>query len=145
MRLVTITVLSIIPIALMVRPPRVISTPRCASPGVGLKPLFGDHLEPAVPDGIARLKRRARRIAWRRALARRQNLVKEAQKVPNRRKNPPLHWSKLTSDAAYYHVADVCAVRCHVLGNWSDLITVFSYLDSITLWHYTALKLALRW
>lgn len=28
---------------------------------------------------------------------------------------------------------------------WSDLITVFSYLDSITLWHYNGTELALRW
>ncbi len=40
MRLVTITVLSIIPIALMVLTATGCFTPRCASPGVGLKPFI---------------------------------------------------------------------------------------------------------
>ncbi len=40
MRLVTITVLSIIPIALMVLTATGYLTPRCASPGVGLKPFI---------------------------------------------------------------------------------------------------------
>ncbi len=143
--MVTITVLSIIPIALMVLTATVISTPRCASPGVGLKPFIWCHLELALPDGIARLKRSGAAFAWRRALARRQNLVKEGAEGPNSRKNPPLHWNRLTSRRCVYHVADVCAVRCHVLGNLVRLITVFSYLDSITLWHYNGTELALRW
>ncbi len=39
----------------------------------------------------------ARRIAWRRALARRQNLVKKGPKAQSRRKNRLLRWNRLTS------------------------------------------------
>ncbi len=98
MRLVTITVLSIIPIALMVLTATGYFYTTLRLSGRWIETVYLVIIWNLLYQTVLRgLSVAARRIAWRCALARRQNLVKRAQKVPNRRKNPPLHWSKLTS------------------------------------------------
>jgi len=81
----------------------------------------------------------ARRLAYRRALARRQSLnVKEGAEGAEPVEEAPLGLDqineqslRLTTMALFFIFAGV------FYWIWSDLLTVISYLDSISLWHYS--------
>lgn len=80
----------------------------------------------------------ARRIAWRRALARRENLIKE-----NAEGNEPTDEPAMALDLVNQQTLRITMLVMFALfaglfwAIWSDLITVFAYLDSIALWHYS--------
>ena len=78
----------------------------------------------------------ARRIAYRRAVARRQHQVKEGLKGQSRRKSrlSPEQVNQQTMRITMLVMIALFAVMFWAI--WSDLITVFAYLDSITLWQY---------
>lgn len=82
----------------------------------------------------------ARRLAFRRALARRQlNNAKDGNESADQAEEAPLGLDqinqqtlRLTTMALFI----VFAVIFYLI--WSDLLTVISYLDSISMWHYSA-------
>lgn len=80
----------------------------------------------------------ARRLAYRRAIARRQSLVKEGAEGGEPVEEPPLALDQINQQSlrlttmALFLIFATCFYWI-----WADLITVISYLDSISLWHYT--------
>ncbi|MBP1131499.1 MULTISPECIES: mechanosensitive channel MscK [Serratia] len=83
----------------------------------------------------------ARRLAYRRALARRQSLAKEKEGAEGVEpvEEPPLALDQINEQSLRLTTMALFIIFASALyGIWSDLVTVISYLDSITLWHYTA-------
>ncbi|HHH1926500.1 TPA: mechanosensitive channel MscK [Yersinia enterocolitica] len=80
----------------------------------------------------------ARRLAYRRAIARRQNLVKEGAEGGEPVEEPPLALEQINQQSLRLTtmVLFLIFATCFY-AIWADLITVISYLDSISLWHYT--------
>ncbi len=79
----------------------------------------------------------ARRIAGRRALARRQNLVKRGRRRCRTAGRPTIALEQVNQQTL--RITMLLMFALFGVMFWaisSDLITVFSYLDSITLWHY---------
>lgn len=80
----------------------------------------------------------ARRIAWRRALARREAMSKEGTEGSELPEEPPLGLDQVNQQTLRITTLVMFALFGLVFwALWSDLITVFSYLDSIILWHYS--------
>ncbi|ABG14583.1 putative potassium efflux system [Yersinia pestis Antiqua] len=81
----------------------------------------------------------ARRLAYRRAIARRQSMGKEGAEGSEPIEEPPLALDQINQQSlrlttmALFLIFATCFYWI-----WADLITVISYLDSISLWHYTA-------
>ncbi|RAT18867.1 hypothetical protein AU488_16885, partial [Lonsdalea populi] len=81
----------------------------------------------------------ARRLAYRRALARRQNTVKEGAEGSEPVPEAPLALEQISQQSLRLTTMVLVMVFCGAIyGIWADLVTVFSYLDSVTLWHYNA-------
>ncbi|WP_252318989.1 mechanosensitive ion channel domain-containing protein [Candidatus Symbiopectobacterium endolongispinus] len=81
----------------------------------------------------------ARRLAYRRAVARRQNLNKEGADGSEPAPEPPLALDQIGQQSLRLTTMVLLLIFSGVLyWIWSDLVTVMSYLDSITLWHYNA-------
>ncbi|MBH2767554.1 mechanosensitive channel MscK [Serratia marcescens] len=82
----------------------------------------------------------ARRLAYRRALARRQNVVKEgAEGGEAVVEEPPLALDQINQQSLRLTTLVLFAIFASAFyAIWSDLVTVIAYLDSITLWHYTS-------
>ncbi|MGK4328988.1 mechanosensitive channel MscK [Lonsdalea quercina] len=81
----------------------------------------------------------ARRLAYRRALARRQNMVKEGAEGSEPVPEAPLALEQISQQSLRLTTMVLVMVFCGAIyGIWADLVTVFSYLDSVTLWHYNA-------
>ncbi len=79
----------------------------------------------------------ARRIAYRRAVARRQNMVKEGAEGAEPVEEPPLGLDQINQQTLRITMLVMFALFGLVFwAIWSDLITVFAYLDSLVLWHY---------
>ncbi|MBP2845371.1 mechanosensitive channel MscK [Dickeya oryzae] len=80
----------------------------------------------------------ARRLAYRRALARRQNLVKEGAEGSEPVPEAPLALEQISQQSLRLTTMVLfLAFSGAFYWIWADLVTVFSYLDSITLWHYS--------
>ncbi|CAI2485223.1 mechanosensitive channel MscK [Serratia plymuthica] len=80
----------------------------------------------------------ARRLAYRRALARRQSLAKEGAEGGEPVEEAPLALDQINQQSLRLTTMALFIIfACAFYGIWSDLVTVISYLDSITLWHYT--------
>lgn len=81
----------------------------------------------------------ARRLAYRRAIARRHSTEKEGAEGSEPIEEPPLALDQINQQSlrlttmALFLIFATCFYWI-----WADLITVISYLDSITLWHYSA-------
>ncbi|CAI0932615.1 mechanosensitive channel MscK [Serratia entomophila] len=82
----------------------------------------------------------ARRLAYRRALARRQSLAKEgAEGGEPVVEEPPLALDQINEQSLRLTTMVLFAIFASAFyAIWSDLVTVISYLDSVTLWHYTS-------
>ncbi|MEL4015551.1 mechanosensitive channel MscK [Dryocola clanedunensis] len=138
MRLVTMTVLSIVPIALLVLTVTgyFYTTLRLANRWIDTVYLviIWNLLHQTIIRGLSVA---ARRIAYRRALARRQNLVKEGAEGAEPVEEPPLALDQINQQTMRLTMLLMFALFGVVFyAIWSDLITVFAYLDSIVLWHY---------
>lgn len=138
MRLVTITVLSLVPIALLVLTVMgyFYTTLRLANRWIDTVYLVivWNLLYQSVLRGLSVA---ARRIAYRRALARRQNMVKEGAEGAEPVEEPPLGLDQINQQTLRITTLVMFALFGLVFwAIWSDLITVFAYLDSIVLWHY---------
>lgn len=138
LRLVTITILSIIPVALMVLTATGYFYTTLRLAGRWIETVYLVIIWNLLYQTVLRgLSVAARRIAWRRALARRQNLVKEGAEGAEPQEEPTIALEQVNQQTlriTMLLMVSLFAVMFWAI--WSDLITVFSYLDSITLWHY---------
>lgn len=81
----------------------------------------------------------ARRLAYRRALARRQNIAKEGAEGNEPVEEPPLALDQINQQSLRLTTMVLFLIFASAFyAIWSDLVTVISYLDSVTLWHYTS-------
>lgn len=138
LRLVTITVLSIIPIALMVLTATGYFYTTLRLSGRWIETVYLVIIWNLLYQTVLRgLSVAARRIAWRRALARRENLVKEGAEGAEPQEEPTIALEQVNQQTLRITMLLMVALFGVMFwAIWSDLITVFSYLDSITLWHY---------
>ncbi|ACS84818.1 mechanosensitive channel MscK [Musicola paradisiaca] len=80
----------------------------------------------------------ARRLAYRRAIARRQNMVKEGAEGSEPVPDAPMALEEISQQSLRLATLALLLIFSGALyWIWADLVTVFSYLDSVTLWHYT--------
>ncbi|OTA21301.1 miniconductance mechanosensitive channel MscM [Xenorhabdus beddingii] len=78
----------------------------------------------------------ARRIAYRRAVARRQSLTKEGEGEVV--EEPPMALDRINQQSLRLTTMVLFLIFLGAFyGIWSDLVTVFSYLDGINLWQYS--------
>ncbi len=119
LRLLTITVLSIVPVALMVLTATGYFYTTLRLAGRWIETVYLVMIWNLLYQTVLRgLSVAARRIAWRRALARRQHLVKEGG--GRRRAAGRANYRSRAgqpADAAHHHVGDGRAVRGDVLGD----------------------------
>jgi potassium efflux system protein len=81
----------------------------------------------------------ARRLAYRRALARRQSMAKEGAEGNEPVEEPPLALDQINQQSLRLTTMVLFLVFATLFyWIWSDLVTVISYLDSISLWHYSS-------
>lgn len=81
----------------------------------------------------------ARRLAYRRAIARRQSLAKEGAEGSEPVEEPPLALDQINQQSLRLTTMVLFLIFATAFyWIWSDLVTVISYLDSITLWHYNS-------
>lgn len=138
LRLVTITVLSIVPILLMVLTVTGYFYTTLRLSGRWIETVYLVILWNLLYQTILRgLSVAARRIAYRRALARRQNLVKEGAEGAEPLEEPTIALEQVNQQTLRITMLVMMALFAVMFwAIWSDLITVFAYLDSITLWQY---------
>ena len=139
LRLLTVTVLSIVPVALMVLTATGYFYTTLRLAGRWIETVYLVMLWNLLYQSVLRgLSVAARRIAWRRALARRQNLVKEGAEGAEPLEEPTIALEQVNQQTLRITMLVMVALFGVVFwAIWSDLITVFAYLDSITLWHYS--------
>ncbi|BDH46790.1 hypothetical protein TUM12370_28340 [Salmonella enterica subsp. enterica serovar Choleraesuis] len=138
-RLITITILFLVPIALLVLTAlgyfytTLRLSTRCIETVYLV--LIWNLLHRCVMRGLSVA---ARRIAWRRAVARRENLVKEGAEGSEPENEEPMAIDQVNQQTLRITMLGMFALFAGVFwAIWSDLITVFAYLDSIALWHYS--------
>jgi len=138
LRLITVTVLSIVPIALMVLTATGYFYTTLRLAGRWIETVYLVMLWNLLYQTVLRgLSVAARRIAWRRALARRQHLVKEGAEGAEPQEEPTIALEQVNQQTLRITMLVMIALFAVLFwAIWSDLITVFAYLDSITLWHY---------
>ncbi|MFJ2975508.1 mechanosensitive channel MscK [Kluyvera sp. NPDC087067] len=138
LRLVTVTVLGLVPLGLMVLTATgyFYTTLRLSGRWIETVYLviFWNLLYQTVLRGLSVA---ARRIAYRRAVARRQNMVKEGAEGAEPQEEPTIALEQINQQTLRITMLVMVALFGVMFwAIWSDLITVFTYLDSITLWHY---------
>ena len=138
LRLVTMTILALVPVGLMLLTATgyFYTTLRLAGRWIETVYLviFWNLLYQTVLRGLSVA---ARRIAYRRAVARRQNMVKEGAEGAEPQEEPTIALEQINQQTLRITMLVMIALFGVMFwAIWSDLITVFSYLDSITLWHY---------
>ncbi len=119
LRLLTITVLSIVPVALMVLTATGYFYTTLRLAGRWIETVYLVMIWNLLYQTVLRgLSVAARRIAWRRALARRQHLVKEGAEGAGAAGGADYRSrAGQPADAAHHHAGDDRAVRGHVLGD----------------------------
>lgn len=137
-RLITITVLAIVPIALMVLTATGYFYTTLRLSGRWIETVYLVILWNLLYQTVLRgLSVAARRIAYRRALARRQNLIKEGAEGAEPQEEPGIALEQVNQQTLRITMLLMIALFGVVFwAIWSDLITVFAYLDSVVLWHY---------
>ena len=137
-RLGTVTVLSIIPLALMVLTATGYFYTTLRLSGRWIETVYLVIIWNLLYQTVLRgLSVAARRIAYRRALARRQNMVKEGAEGAEPQEEPTIALEQVNQQTLRITMLVMIALFAVLFwAIWSDLITVFAYLDSITLWHY---------
>lgn len=137
-RLVTVTVLSVIPVALMVLTATGYFYTTLRLSGRWIETVYLVLIWNLLYQTVLRgLSVAARRIAYRRALARRQNMVKEGAEGAEPQEEPTIALEQVNQQTLRITMLVMIALFGVMFwAIWSDLITVFAYLDSITLWHY---------
>ena len=139
LRLATITVLAIVPVALMVLTATGYFYTTLRLAGRWIETVYLVILWNLLWHTVMRgLSVAARRIAYRRALARRQHLVKEGAEGAEPLEEPAIGLDEVNQQTLRITMLVMFALFAVVFwAIWSDLISVFAYLDSITLWTYS--------
>ncbi|MFW0766040.1 mechanosensitive channel MscK [Trabulsiella odontotermitis] len=139
LRLATVTVLAIVPVALMVLTATGYFYTTLRLAGRWIETVYLVILWNLLYQTVLRgLSVAARRIAYRRALARRQHMVKEGAEGAEPQEEPTIALEQVNQQTLRITMLVMVALFAVMFwAIWSDLITVFAYLDSITLWHYT--------
>ncbi len=134
----TVTVLAIVPIALMVLTATGYFYTTLRLAGRWIETVYLVIIWNLLYQTVLRgLSVAARRIAYRRALARRQNMVKEGAEGAEPQEEPTIALEQVNQQTLRITMLVMVALFGVVFwAIWSDLISVFAYLDSITLWHY---------
>jgi potassium efflux system protein len=137
-RLVTITVLAFVPIALMVLTATGYFYTTLRLSGRWIETVYLVIVWNLLYQTVLRgLSVAARRIAYRRALARRQNMVKEGAEGAEPLEEPTIALEQVNQQTLRITMLVMVSLFAVLFwAIWSDLITVFAYLDSIVLWHY---------
>ena len=138
LRLLTITILAIVPVALMVLTATGYFYTTLRLAGRWIETVYLVILWNLIYQTVLRgLSVAARRIAYRRALARRQHMVKEGAEGAEPQEEPTIALEDVNQQTLRITMLVMVALFGVMFwAIWSDLITVFAYLDSITLWHY---------
>jgi Small-conductance mechanosensitive channel len=138
LRLLTITVLAIVPVALTVLTATGYFYTTLRLAGRWIETVYLVIIWNLLYQTVLRgLSVAARRIAYRRALARRQHLVKEGAEGAEPQEEPTIALEDVNQQTLRITMLVMLALFGIMFwAIWSDLITVFAYLDSITLWHY---------
>ncbi|VUC89070.1 integral membrane protein AefA [Salmonella sp. NCTC 11881] len=118
-RLVTVTILSIIPVALMVLTATGYFYTTLRLAGRWIETVYLVIIWNLLYQTVLRgLSVAARRIAWRRALARRQNLVKEGAEGAEPQEEPTIALEQIKpANITYHDAANACPVWRYVLGD----------------------------
>ncbi len=137
-RLVTLTVLAIVPVALMVLTATGYFYTTLRLAGRWIETVYLVILWNLLYQTVLRgLSVAARRIAYRRALSRRQHLVKEGAEGAEPQEEPTIALEQVNQQTLRITMLLMIALfGLAFWAIWSDLITVFAYLDSVVLWHY---------
>ncbi|WP_156565040.1 mechanosensitive channel MscK [Metakosakonia massiliensis] len=137
-RLVTLTVLAIVPVALMVLTATGYFYTTLRLAGRWIETFYLVILWNLLYQTVLRgLSVAARRIAYRRALSRRQHLVKEGAEGAEPQEEPTIALEQVNQQTLRITMLLMIALfGLAFWAIWSDLITVFAYLDSVVLWHY---------
>lgn len=137
-RLVVITTLSVVPILLLVLTITGYFYTALRLTGRWIDTVYLVIIWNLLYQSILRgLSVAARRIAFRRALSRRKSQAKEGPEGVEPVEEPPLALDQINQQTLRITTLTMFALFGLVFwAIWSDLITVFSYLDSIVLWHY---------
>lgn len=138
-RLVTLTVLAIVPVALMVLTATGYFYTTLRLAGRWIETVYLVILWNLLYQTVLRgLSVAARRIAYRRALSRRQHLVKEGAEGAEPQEEPTIALEQVNQQTLRITMLLMIALfGLAFWAIWSDLITVFAYLDSVVLWHYS--------
>ena len=139
LRLATITVLAIVPVALMVLTATGYFYTTLRLAGRWIETVYLVILWNLLWHTVMRgLSVAARRIAYRRALARRQHIVKEGAEGAEPVEEPAIGLDEVNQQTLRITMLVMFALFGVIFwAIWSDLISVFAYLDSITLWNYS--------
>lgn len=137
-RLATVTVLAIIPLALMVLTATGYFYTTLRLSGRWIETVYLVIIWNLLYQTVLRgLSVAARRIAYRRAIARRQHQVKEGAEGAEPQEEPTIALEQVNQQTLRITMLVMVALFAVMFwAIWSDLITVFAYLDSITLWQY---------
>lgn len=138
LRLATITVLAIVPVALTVLAATGYFYTTLRLAGRWIETVYLVIIWNLIWHTVLRgLSVAARRIAYRRALARRQHQVKEGAEGGEPQEEPTIALEEVSQQTLRITMLLMFALfGVAFWGIWSDLISVITYLDSITLWHY---------
>lgn len=138
LRLATVTVLAIIPLALMVLTATGYFYTTLRLSGRWIETVYLVIVWNLLFQTVLRgLSVAARRIAYRRAVARRQHQVKEGAEGAEPQEEPTIALEQVNQQTMRITMLVMIALFAVMFwAIWSDLITVFAYLDSITLWQY---------
>ncbi len=138
MRLLTITVLAFVPVALMVLTATGYFYTTLRLSGRWIETVYLVIVWNLLYQTVLRgLSVAARRIAYRRALARRQNMVKEGAEGAEPQEEPTIALEQVNQQTLRITMLVMISLFAVLFwAIWSDLITVFAYLDSVVLWHY---------
>ncbi|STV55711.1 potassium efflux system KefA protein / Small-conductance mechanosensitive channel [Klebsiella pneumoniae subsp. ozaenae] len=127
LRLLTITVLSIVPVALMVLTATGYFYTTLRLAGRWIETVYLVMIWNLLYQTVLRgLSVAARRIAWRRALARRQHLVKEGAEGAEPQEEPTIALEQVNQQTLRITMLVMVALFAVMFwAIWSDLITVF--------------------
>ena len=139
LRLATITVLAIVPVALMAFTATGYFYTTLRLAGRWIETVYLVIIWNLLWHTVMRgLSVAARRIAYRRAIARRQHMVKEGAEGGEPLEEPAIGLDEVNQQTLRITMLVMFALfGVAFWGIWSDLISVIVYLDSITLWSYS--------
>ncbi|HKN04899.1 MAG TPA: mechanosensitive channel MscK [Buttiauxella sp.] len=138
MQLFTVTVMGVVPVVLIVLTAMGYFYTTLRLAGRWIETIYLVLIWNLVYQTVLRgLSVTARRMAYRRAVLRRENLVKEGAEGSEPVEEPPLALDQINQQTMRLAIIALFALFAIFFYTiWSDLFGVFGYLDSIQLWSY---------